>query len=80
MRQVLDQDKRFTGALFSRRQCGAGEYSVRLGLKDGQEVEFDALGEFRSWHAQYRKARGSARGVRQRLPRVACKDPVMVVS
>jgi hypothetical protein len=53
-RQVLDQDRRFTGAVLSRRQWSADDYSVSLQLKNGQEFEFSALKDFRSWHAQYR--------------------------
>jgi hypothetical protein len=59
-RQVLDQDRRFAGTLFSRRKWGADNYSIQLRLKNEQELEFNALSEFRDWHAQYRKGRGPA--------------------
>jgi hypothetical protein len=56
-RQVLDQDRRFTGTVFSRRQWSTDDYSVSLQLRNGQEFEFSALKDFRHWHAQYRTNR-----------------------
>ena len=66
-RQLLDQDKRFAGTVFSRRKWDAGRYSVSLQLKNGQEFEFSALEDFRSWHARYRKRRKPLVEKRQRL-------------
>lgn len=62
-RQVLNQDKRFAGTVFSRRKWSADEYSVSLQLKNGQEFEFSALKNFRNWHAEYRKSRRPVTGV-----------------
>jgi hypothetical protein len=53
-RQVLDQDRRFTGTVFSRKQWSTHDYSVSLQLRNGQEFEFRALEDFRTWHARYR--------------------------
>ncbi|MBV8901754.1 MAG: hypothetical protein JOY92_16770 [Verrucomicrobia bacterium] len=53
-RQVLDQDRRFNGTVFSRRQWSTRDYSVCLQLRNGQEFEFRALQDFRTWHTQYR--------------------------
>ena len=64
-RQVLDQDKRFAGTVFSRRKWSTDDYSVSLHLKNGQKFEFSALEDFRSWHARYQKSRKPT-GMRQR--------------
>lgn len=60
-RQMLDQDRRFTGSVFSRKQWSTDHYSVSLQLRNGQEFEFCALQDFRRWHARYRISR-QARG------------------
>ena len=52
-RQVLDQDRRFIGTVFSRKQWSTDHYSVSLQLRDGQELEFGALKDFQNWHARY---------------------------
>jgi hypothetical protein len=69
-RQVLDQDKRFAGAVFSRRKWSADDYSISLQLKNGQQFEFSALQDFRNWHAQYRQSRRPVAALRPRLAHV----------
>lgn len=63
-RQALDRDRRFMGTVFSRRQWSTHDYSVALQLRNGQEFEFRALQDFRTWHAQYRISRQARRQMR----------------
>jgi len=75
-RHVLDQDRRFTGTVFSRKQWSTDHYSVSLQLRNGQEFEFNALTDFRNWHARYRLSRQARRQTTLLTARCAtsCKE------